>query len=473
MKEENNNLASDISKATNWLKDMRNQLFGSSGEKNYEDVAYFSNPDSIWDEVLKLSWFAMLVATAFTAYYGYRYHYSIFQNGGGNETEALIVSLVIFALGEVLKVFLGHRFFRSIFSGAIKNGLPQFVLTVCLGIIFYKAVIWSIDISAKGYGMVNASKATQEAIASQTDYTLLTKDIDAQIKQINENAAKGAAVTWKGKTTEDGQEIMKRNAKALPPLLMQKNAIIAQAMQRDSMMLAAKGVSIANAQARQDDYGGKAEYCVVFFLFMIGLLELVNYRMNQQYQEKIKEHTAKEPDPRFKSWFTLNPRPATAEKKTGIDGRTKDNEDDDPPPPARPIGFRFYPVEGVSTAETVATNPESVATPVGSVATPDKGKADINTKNVVNLLKKQKSDIDSEIANFTTRNGTPDTIRRRIVEKYRVMSETIGEYEYYLQDEGKFMMKLYDWKEIYVNPIINGASPESLKRKGHKEGRVL
>lgn len=448
--EKNQSLAQDIAGIKGWLGDFFGQLSGGKGDSDeYAKVAYFDNPNSIWDEVLKLSWFALAVATGFTAYYGYRYHYAIFKNGGGNEWEALAVSLVIFALGEILKVFLGHRFFRAIFSGAIKKGLAQLVLTICLGIIFWRAMVWSIEISANGYGLVNANAATQAAIQTQTDYSALTKDIDAQIAVINGNAKLGASVTWKGKITEDGQEIMKRNAKAVAPLLSQREAIIANAIQRDSMLLAQKSVSIGQTMHRQNDYGGKAEWSVCFFLFMIGLLEYVNYRNNKS---QVKESVAEEKPNLFKRWFSLPQRPITAEKKEPL------QEDKRP----RPIGFKRYDddseIQNISNKKDDTCNYRNT-----SVITDESLKDGLSATEIVRLLKEQKRSLDTEINHYCNRNGDISSIKRRIGEKFNAMLVFMMKHERVV-DPHVEKMNLFDWAENLVKPIIDGKSPEAMSR---------
>jgi hypothetical protein len=253
-------------------------LFGES--KNYQKYAYMRNPNSMADEVLYGAWVIIFFSTGFTLYYGVMYHYSIFKNSANPAWEAFAVGMALFVMVEFLTIFFGHRIVRSISNGFIRKGLPQFLLIIVLTVAVVWGFLWRFSITAKGFATVNAQKATQEAIQQKTDYKTLTADIDAQLLNISKMAEKGATSTWRGKVTADGLEVMKRNAKLADKLLSQKAMMIAQAQQRDSMLLDEKKAQIALTFGQQNEYGGKAEWLVILGIIVVGICERINYKSN-------------------------------------------------------------------------------------------------------------------------------------------------------------------------------------------------
>jgi hypothetical protein len=87
-------LANDIHDARKSVSSFWASIFGRS---DFSKVAYQDNPASLLDEVLIGLWFLLAIATGFTIYYGFRYHFSIFDNTG--DSEALYVSVIIFLGG--------------------------------------------------------------------------------------------------------------------------------------------------------------------------------------------------------------------------------------------------------------------------------------------------------------------------------------------------------------------------------------
>ena len=311
MNNSNNQLSNDIQAAKEGVKDFARSFLGERQE--FDKLAYFRNPASMLDEVLLGLWALMYVALGFTVYYGCVYHLSIFEAADNPAWKSVIISLSIFCAGEIIKVHIGHRFVRSVFSGFFKQGLPQLVLVGLMGILTYCAFIWSVGISQKGYGLVTANKSKQDALSKTGDYTAATAPFDAQIVSANETIKAGQKMAKRRNSEWEGLQMIKAGGKALADANAQRQSAIDLAKSQDDSFLKITGEKITATQLQQNEYGGIAEYVVMFCLLMIGLIEVIAFRENSK--NAVANAPTPTPKGSFFGLFNKKQTVATAEQK--------------------------------------------------------------------------------------------------------------------------------------------------------------
>ena len=389
------NLGTDISEAKKGLSKFSKAIFGE--REDFNRLAYFNNPHSMLDGLLYLLWFVLAGSTAFTIYYGIKYHSTIFTSEHTSAFETQAITFGILVIGEIIMIFIGHKFVRTVFSMLWFKGLPEAVFVIALGAVTFFTFQWSIGISTNGYSLTTANAEKKSAFAKTGDYSASTSLLDKQLEDQQKTIQSARKITWHGKLTWEGQQVIKNANATIQKLSDQRQSAINDAKLRDSSFLSLSNVNITEAAIRTSDYGGKAEILKIFCLFMLGLIEQITYRQNKKQIEK-KDDEEAEP----KNFFKLGNNKSTAFAKTD----------------RSPITFKDY----NNSVETVVTNEQkSVVTAVEAVVT---AKTPVDTVSTEfeqgdKLLRSIKSDFQKELNNLKVKHGNPDTIKKRIAEKLK------------------------------------------------------
>jgi hypothetical protein len=414
-------LAHDINAAKKSVSSFWQSIFGSS---EFDKVAYQDNPASLLDEVLLGLWGLLAIATGFTIYYGFRYHFSIFDNTGDH--EALYVSVVIFLGGEVAKVFLGHRFVRLLFTGFFTKGLPHLAIQFFICFLVVKAFSWSVEISSQGYGQVTSNAAKKMAFDSTGNYASITAPFDAQIDEANKTIASGRATKWHGVVTWEGKQIIKDGTNALMSAKYDRQTALNDAKLRDSSSLLLSNAKIDKSTNQQNEYGGMAEGLTALCIIVICLIEVVNYRENK----KIFTPVSAKKKGFFGNIFNQSPTPSVQEPAfASTEERPK-------------IGFKY----GDKSVITEKEPPKSVITLSEGVITE-------NTDDTKRLAAKQKiQDVNSECSHYLSPKGKgkKESIANRLAEKMVACSKFVHEHQNALTPEiaGLYEKAIARGKEI-------------------------
>ena len=181
------------------------------------------------DEALLVMRAALVFVTLFTSYCGFMFYQSTFIKVF-SPTEAWIAAVGLAIITEAAKIFLLHRFLRSIFFGWISADWWSLGGWLFIGALAIGAYIWSIQISTDGMEML--TKQVAEASTPKDNLAALIKentaDIDAQIAA--SQGAQSAAINtkWKGTTTWRAQKSAASSGAAIASLQEQRATIVSQ-----------------------------------------------------------------------------------------------------------------------------------------------------------------------------------------------------------------------------------------------------
>ena len=286
------NLGTDISEAKKGISTFFKSIFGERSDFNR--LAYYNNPHSVLDEILYLLWIVLGCATGFTIYYGIKYHSSIFTNELNTPFETKAITYGILIIGEIIMILLGHKFIKSVFNMLWFKGLPEAAFVICLGVVVYYGYKWSIGISTGGFSLTTSNAEKKSELAKTGDYTKATTLFDNQIADQQKTIEEGRKITWHGKLTWEGQQVIKRANQTIQQLNTQRQSAVNDIKQHDDASLKLSDAKITEAAVRTSDYGGKAEMLKIFCLFMIGLIGEITYRQNKKLIEKKDEEEQKD-----------------------------------------------------------------------------------------------------------------------------------------------------------------------------------
>ena len=409
-KTQETNLGTDISQAKKGISTFFKYIFGGS---DFNRLAYFNNPHSMLDEILYLLWIILAGATAFTIYYGIKYHSSIFTNNHTSASETQAITYGILVIGELIMIFFGHLFVRCVFSNLWYKGLPEAIFVICLGAVTFFTFQWSIGISTNGYSLTTANAEKKSELAKTGDYSKATTLFDNQIADQQKTIEEGRKITWHGKLTWEGQQVIKRANQTIQQLNTQRQSAVNDTKARDEASLKLSDVNIGEAATRTSDYGGKAEILKIVCLFMLGLLEQISFRQNKKLIDKKDEEDQK--DSTNSKFYKL------ADRKEAVSSSS----------PIRVMaGFKIptvtndiptvTPVITVTTAinDVTATKEPDVVTVVTEKNNPEFAHGD-------KLIRALKQGMSAEVNNLKIGNGKSESIISRLRRKHEQFIEVV------------------------------------------------
>lgn len=181
------------------------------------------------DEALLVMRFALVFVTIFTSYCGFLFYQSTFIKVF-SPTVAWMAAIGLAIVTEAAKIFLLHRFLRSIFFGWISADWWSLGGWLFIGALAIGAYIWSVQISTDGMEML--TKQVAEASTPKDNLAALiresTADIDAQIEASQASQSAAINTKWKGTTTWRAQKSAASSGAAIASLQEQRKTIVSQ-----------------------------------------------------------------------------------------------------------------------------------------------------------------------------------------------------------------------------------------------------
>lgn len=280
---EDKNLFTDIRDMFTGFKKGLRQMSGGS---DYVEVAYQDNPNHIYDNLLKLAWIVLYLCASASLFFGISYHYKLFTQTGQGENVSIGLAVLLFLIAEVISVFIGVAFFRSILTGGLIKSIYHFGLSIMIGYIIYIAFDFRMGISAKAYAGQQAAKQKTELAEKgvKTASSNLVSKYDDEIKEARSTIAKGKKQKWNGVLTTNGERIVSEGNKTLQKYLDLQSKEFDSKTKADSVLHNEVGGLIFANQKQLNGYGGLVEWCVLILTFIIALLEKVSYLENKKDQ---------------------------------------------------------------------------------------------------------------------------------------------------------------------------------------------
>lgn len=269
------------------------ELWGrmNSQENKMVRVAYLSNPDQVFDDLLLPLRIILAVAIFVTLSFGGYYHYHIFNQAFGLGAIAVIGSLLWFIVIEVAKVYLGIRFFRSLSSGAVWQTWTKLALTLAIGGIVAYAFYLSIGISTRAVSTLNQSIEETSLVANnQFSAPPSISTLDHQIAEAEGAIAAAKKSTWRGRPTAEGLRLMELNTNLKNRLVEQRATELAAAQAEHARLMDLQQGQVVKAASQLAVYGGVAEYVTLALLLLLALFERASYENNKQQQDTPTPH---------------------------------------------------------------------------------------------------------------------------------------------------------------------------------------
>ena len=254
----------------------------AGARKNLQQLDYQQDPDRLLDGAVFGLWALLIIALAFTVAFGSYYHYQVLQDAFGVGLVSVIGSFAVFIVLETAKVYFGLHFCRSFLSMLWWKSWYRGLFTLGTGTIVAVAFWWSIGISTMGVAEVNRSVRSavvleEEPFTPPPSIAAIDKRLDA----IDDAKEAGARSTWRGRTTQKGVAVIQSNTELQQVLLSQRETLMATALARHDSLRAIRLTEVRSASDMLTEYGGKAEYATMLLLFLIVLLEFINFEKAQ------------------------------------------------------------------------------------------------------------------------------------------------------------------------------------------------
>ena len=226
------------------------------------------------DEALLVMRAALVFVTIFTSYCGFLFYQSTFSKVfSPTETWAAAVGLAI--MTEAAKIFLLHRFLRSIFFGWISADWWSLGGWLFIGALAVGAYIWSVQISTDGMEML--TKQVAESSTPKNNLSALirenTADIDAQIAASQASQSAAINTKWKGTTTWRAQKSAASSSAAIASLQDQRAIIVEQVTQDYQTGNQHRAENITQWAYWIERYGGYMELVAALCIFAVVFFE--------------------------------------------------------------------------------------------------------------------------------------------------------------------------------------------------------
>ena len=226
------------------------------------------------DEALLVTKAILIFVTIFTSYCGYLFYLSTFSKIF-DPSQAWLAAVGLAIVTEAAKIFLLHRFLRSIFFGWIQADWWSFGGWLFIGALAIGAYWWSVRISTDGMNMFTIQMA--EAATPRDNLNALihdaTADIDAQINATRAAQSDAMNTKWKGTTTWRAQKIAGSSAASIASLQEQRAAIVKQTTDDYRNGSAHRETTISSWADWIRKYGGYMEAIAALCIFSIVFFE--------------------------------------------------------------------------------------------------------------------------------------------------------------------------------------------------------
>lgn len=225
--------------------------------------------------------------TAVTRIISYTFALNFFLSWVGE--YSIYIALLAALLLEAAIVFIGFAFAKGIAQRKTFFDRIQFAVVLFLGLTFFVAIYYGFQMSTKGQEQI-ATVLNKSQYKTDSTTTLLGNNIaqsDASVEGINSEIKTGAGVKWKGRVTEDGQEIIKRAQKNQNEVLKQKTLLLQAMINRDSVVQKERKYETTAKATFTSLFGGFTELISIFSVFALGFCAAGLDKQNEESEEVI------------------------------------------------------------------------------------------------------------------------------------------------------------------------------------------
>ncbi len=352
----------------------------SAGQSVFKKINSYRSEGTHADEWLILFKILLAMSSVITLGFGAALHYNLTLPYLGNLGAIAFAGLFTLFL-EIAKTITGIWFFRNLFFGIFKQGIPSFLIMLCGGAIFAGAFAWSIYNSTHGVGYLVKYLAPDVIERQVIDPNQKTAEVDARIDQTSALANRGLASKWKGKTTVEGLRLARNASKIQAEQERQRTILLEQAAKEQERTDAHRDAFVDRVSMLFSMLGGKSEW---FQLLFIAGWVLCECSLWQRIKEKGQ------------------PTPTPSGKKTNHDTGTQYTYT--PGQPYTVNGHGSAQNQGGFSIRPLSTLFEHRKHPVArSEKTVARSSPDTVTTDADTVLKYAKSRLQSNVANFSDR----------------------------------------------------------------------
>ena len=367
-----------------WYKKDDNARFQSRVDRIHK----MRDPGTFADEILSGSNILLTLSLLFTAalcFFSYKFYLERFLD----PTVAIIAAVMITVLIEYGKKRIGMAALRMPFMQGWKFITSTQENTVMfIGVAFFSVVIFLISIFNSTNGSSKYAEQTARA-KTETAFVPDTKDIDGQIKLLQDNVTGAPKARWKGR--EYYQD---------PKSVRQAQTSIASLQRQREVALQTQRADFERTRGNNDDTN---HHSAEIALRIGGWLELV-----QIILMIIMASCERVLDRRSGNSNTTSNRPG----QIGFNNSFQPTSHTDPNQFNSRIGFKTY----ESPNNTVPQPPQTVAQPLPVLSGKE---ADAAIRYWLNLIKKEPS-------NFSRSDAAPESVARRITQALDGMVSTLS-----------------------------------------------
>lgn len=367
----------------------------SAGSAVFRKIQSYRDNGTHADEWLILFKVLLVMSSIITLGFGIALHVNLSQPYLGM-AGAWAFAIVLTVFLELSKTVAGIWFFRNLFFGIFKQGIPSTAIMLAGMGIFLGSLLWSISNSTNGVQYLVKYLAPKVIERQVIDPAEKTADVDARINQTATLANKGMSSTWKGKTTVEGLRVARNASRIQAEQERQRTILLEQAAKEQERTDAHHDSFIDRVSMLFSMLGGKSEYFQVLLLAGIVLCELSLWQRIKAGQNTPAPQPAPEPAPAPPSptpqpggrrYQYANGAQYSADPPTNFhNGATTYNSD-----------FKIRPHS--SFFDTVARSPQTVP----------RSNAPTAANYADDVLKLAKKRLQANVANFDDKQRRPST----------------------------------------------------------------
>lgn len=335
----------------------------------------------------------------------------------GDGLAPMIVTILLVALIEGLKFFLGKGAIDDIQAGVFSEGGAYLYAFVLKALGFIAIIAYSITLSVKGAPEINEYLRTQVKLV-QPEYISLdsiNSRYDAEILPYQGNIDKYSQTTWKGKIVSEARQMIMAEQKNIDRIEERRNTELNRAiLENDKIGQDFEERTASNGQWAMG-FAGLGEVICIFCLIFIGIYD------DGIYTEATKQQQGA-PTPSGRGIGFSGQRPASNYTQVPSNQQTPNYYGNH----RNPIGFRLRNTEesylppGTGENKTVATGSYRPATDDVEVMS-DELKLKIET--LIQAYRRCRSDYQAWAAKLAGGKGRPATNRRHMAAKEEEMTE--------------------------------------------------
>lgn len=406
----------------------------SHGPTVWKKISQYRDSGTHADEWLVVFKALLFISVVFTLGYGMALIYNLLLPMMG-QVLAIIAALLFGIFLELGKVITGRWFFRDLFFGLFRQGVSSAGMILMALLISGSAFVWSYHNST--HGVEYLTKYVSHYLVQRATVEADTRDQDQKAAGATDAAQKGMGITWKGKTTREGQKIAANSTAIAAELEKQKTIKLQAAQEEQKRQDAHRDAYIDKVAYVLAMLGGKMEFFQLFLIIGIVFAEKTLY-------DRMKA-TGKIPT----GAQVLTPPPPAFQQQNGAFYNTTTTAEQ--PTPPRPIGFNVghdgnvhpRPVTGLPVSQS--DTGQGLTEGAGSVIGPDE------------VIKLALRSIQAETANLRNGNGDPVTIKTRIREKITPLLRAINRPDF--NGDRDLAERLLAYIEREYLPLANTSKP--------------